>query len=541
MEEDSLFENKKFPERHSYLETRNNKEHDMSRFKKRLSTFTISTSLTGKNFSNKALKQIPQSRNTDKRKATYINLINYNKSINKIRNIKMQFLSNISPTISTFDNEKEITKSKIENENEKMNYLQEKIYKMYNSYYKAYKNNKQKYKGFNYGEIKTKNNNIKSVNHKTYLFPDNSPSVYNEKKNELANQKILSRSIETKSKTSKFKTSFQTTFNLQSPVFQSRKTINNLLKTVHNKSLREKVKNLVQEIDYKKKNEYIPRGKLKGQRVKLVSLLNKKKGIINEKIYYLSKKKITKSEHPMLAKKPTNNIEMNNLIINSFGFGHNQIEFSKKLYDLNEVFFSLIENMKKRRAEIDIARFEKEKRKYTEEGNYNDYNQINFELYFQRNNRDKWEKKFMLEQYKYKIPEKEFRKYKKFEKEKRRLIVSENAKKLSSWIHKLDSEAYESPDELTSNYRSTKNNISAINFKRISRVLKILKTNEDEEQTGNIVLKPDLLRKEQKTIENEMLNIIGKSGKPRFVKNFLKPKTVTKYKSISGNFFGLPV
>ena len=40
---------------------------------------------------------------------------------------------------------------------------------------------------------------------------------------------------------------------------------------------------------------------------------------------------------------------------------------------------------------------------------------------------------------------------------------------------------------------------------------------------------------------NEMINIIGKSGKPRFVKNLLKPKTITKYKSIAGNFFGLPV
>ena len=64
---------------------------------------------------------------------------------------------------------------------------------------------------------------------------------------------------------------------------------------------------------------------------------------------------------------------------------------------------------------------------------------------------------------------------------------------------------------------------------------------EDEEQTGYIAIKPDFLRKEQRLIENEMLNIIGKSGKPRFVKNILKPKTVDKYKSISGDYFGLPV
>ena len=94
---------------------------------------------------------------------------------------------------------------------------------------------------------------------------------------------------------------------------------------------------------------------------------------------------------------------------------------------------------------------------------------------------------------------------------------------------------------MTHNYRSTKSNISSINYKRISRLLNILKTNEDDEQTGNINLKADYLKKEQQIIENEMINIIGKSGKPRFVKNFLKPKTVDRYKSISGNYFGLPV
>ena len=243
----------------------------------------------------------------------------------------------------------------------------------------------------------------------------------------------------------------------------------------------------------------------------------------------------------MLIKKPTNNIEMNNLIINSFGVGYNQIEFSKKLYDLNEVFFSLLENMKKRRAEIDIARFEREKRKYTDEVNYKDYQKTNYELYFHRNNRDKWEKKFMLEQYRYKIPEKEFQKFKKYEKNKKRITFIQNAKKLTSLINQIDADEYESPDEYTHNYRSTKSNISALNFKRIARVLKILKNNEDEEQTGNIIIKPDNLRKEQTIIENEMINIIGKSGKPRFVKNALKTRTVNKYKSISGNFFGLPV
>ena len=230
---------------------------------------------------------------------------------------------------------------------------------------------------------------------------------------QLSNQKMLSRSIETKSKTSKIKSSFKAKFNFKSPnIRKTNKNSHSLIKSVQDKRWREKMIKLVKEIDYDKQQELISRQKLKGARVKLVSLLNKKKGIINENIYYLSKKKIRKGANPMLIKKPTNNIEMNNLIINSFGIGENQNEFSKKLFDLNEVFFSLLENMKKRRAEIDIARFEREKRKYTDENNYKDYHKTNLELIFNRNNRDKWEKKFMLEQYKYKIPEKEFRRFK---------------------------------------------------------------------------------------------------------------------------------
>ena len=252
---------------------------------------------------------------------------------------------------------------------------------------------------------------------------------------------------------------------------------------------------------------------------------------------------MTKNDYPILIKKPTNNIEMNNLIINSFSVGHNHIEYSKKLYDLNEVFFSLLENMKQRRAEIDIARFEKAKKKYTDYETYKDFNKIyNFnELNYQRNNRDKWEKKFMLDQYEFKIPESEFKKFKKFQKNQRKKDFIEASKKLSDLITKLDADEYEYPDDITLNYKSTRSYISPKNFKRISRLLKIVKTNEDEEQTGNIVLKADMLKKEQRNIENEMINIIGKSEKTRFVKNIFKPKTIVKYKSISGNYFGLPV
>ena len=533
MEEELLTENQKESESNSFLENKKKNNIKLSRIEKRLNTMTLSTNLTGKNSSIRTLKQSPKSRNVQRKNTIFSTFNNYNKSANKIKSIKIHLQSNISPTLSTYSNEKEITQSNLEKQ--KMQNLQKKIFNLYNSYYKAYTSQASKNKANNLKSFKTKNNNITSINNKTFLFPLKSSTIESVKKKKLSKKKKFSRSIGTKSKT--IKATFKTSFNLQTPKIKERKKTHIFFRTEPDEHLRQRVKDLVKEIDYKKRNQYIPRVKTKEGRVKLVSLLNKNEGMIDEVTNFLTKKKMTKNDLPMLRKKPTNNIEMNNLIINSFGVGHNHIEFSKKLYDLNEVFFSLMENMKEKRAEMDNARFEKEKRKYEDK----DSHKINYELYFQRNNRDKWEKKFMLDQYEYKIPEKEFKNFKKFERAQNKKTFIENAKKLSYLITKLDSDEYEIPDDISHNYRSTKSHISSINYKRISRLLKILKNIEDEEQTGNIILKADYLKKEQQMIENEMINIIGKSGKPRFVKNLLKPKTITKYKSISGNFFGLTV
>ena len=504
---------------------------------KRLKSFTITATNPylktdeGKFNSNENLKQIIQSRNAQKKGTFCMSIFNYNKSANKMKNLKNLIQSNISPTLSTYENEKEISRNNnLKKYEEKTKNIHQKIYNMYNSYYKPY----------NFKVI-TKNNKTKEG--ATNLI--HSPPTFKSTK-KIMNKSLYSRSIETKSKTSKIKSPLKIKFNIphtpnMSP--KKRKQSILLMKTSPNKNLHEKISKLVEEIEHKNKKVYIPKTKSKEARQRLVMLLNRKKGIYDENLNNKTKKKMSKNEYPMLIKKPTNNIQMNNLIINSFSVGYNHIEFSKKLYDLNEVFFSLLENMKKKRAEIDIARFEKEKKKYSDNSSYKDYNKIyNFnELYYQRNNRDKWEKKFMLDQYEFKIPEKTFQKFKKYQKNQRKKDFIENSKKLSYLITKLDAEEYEIPDEFTLNYKSTRSYISTKNFKRISRLLKILKTNEDEEQTGNIILKADLLKKEQRNIENDLLNIIGKSEKTRIVKTTFKPKTIEKYKSISGNYFGLPV
>ena len=476
---------------------------------------------TEKNNSHQDFKLI-KDRNNDRKKTYLMNLFNYNKSANKIKSTKKQSQSNLIQTLSTYDNEKEIMNRN--NDQEKIKNIHKKIFNMYNAYYKTYINKTSK--------------NKKKEETKILL---NSPPTLLSKKDKL-NYNIHSRSIETRSKTSQIKSSLKKKLNIQTPKIYPLERKYSIQNTSPDKYLHEKVSQLVEEIDHKKKKEYKPRTKLKEGRTKLLSLLNKKKGNFKDYINLISRKKITKNDYPILIKKPTNNIEMNNLIINSFSTGYNYIDFSKKLYNLNEVFFNLIEAMKQKRSEIDIAKFERAKKKYSDNDSYKNNRTSNFNEYFyQRNNRDKWEKKFMLDQYEFKIPESEFQKFKKYKKQTRKKNIVESSKKLSNLITNLDAEEYENPDEITLNYKSTRSFISSQNFKRISRLLKILKTNEDEEQTGNIILKADVLRKEQKNIENEMNTRIGKSGKARFVKNIFKPKTIDKYKSISGNYFGLPV
>ena len=282
----------------------------------------------------------------------------------------------------------------------------------------------------------------------------------------------------------------------------------------------------------KKSSKELSRSRIKEARNKLISLLNKKE---NDLLNFSSKRRILRAENPII-KKPTNNLEMNELIISSFGGGFNHSEYAKKLYNLNETFFSLLENMKQRRAEMDIAKFERQKNKYLKKEDQ----KINFEIFFQKGYRDKWERKFMLNQYKYKIPEKEFKKFKKYKQQQLKKKIIKDSQKLSDLLTKMDAEEYELPDAISKHYKSTGNFISPKNIKRIYRVQKILKNIEDDEQTGKVIINVDKLKKEQKKVEAELISAIKDTGKPRFVKNAFKPRTMLKFKGITGDYFGLP-
>ena len=217
---------------------------------------------------------------------------------------------------------------------------------LYTSYYKAYQFQTLKSKEKHDEEIQKELEKVKRNNYKSFLFNFNSPSKESVKKGQLLRRNTVSRSIQIKSKTSIIQEAFKATFNFQSPTIKKRKT-SYIIRTEPSRLLRERVKEVVKEIDNKNRNKYIPKVKADDGRVKLVSLLNQRNGIIDETINFMSKKKFAKATPLMLVRKPTNNIEMNELIINSFGVGVNHIEFSMKLYDLNEVFFNLLEIMKK--------------------------------------------------------------------------------------------------------------------------------------------------------------------------------------------------
>ena len=271
----------------------------------------------------------------------------------------------------------------------------------------------------------------------------------------------------------------------------------------------------------------------KNNRNKFFNLLNRD-GNLNS---FLKTMKLKKNSHNIfkfspkenkILKRPKHTVEMNNLLINSFGLnkgGSN--EFSKKLYSLNETFFSIMNEMKIAKAEMELEKL-----------NSNNINTAaNIEAI--KNKEKRWEKKFLLNMYKNKLSEKEFKIFKKMNKIQQKKEIIKGSQQLADNIMKMDAEEYEIPDDLFE-YRSTRSFVSNINVYRIRRVKRIMKNIEDKEQLGAYDVNVEKLKENQKKSAEETMLAIKRSGKPRFVKTQFKPSTISKYKGISGEFFGLP-
>jgi len=584
------------------------KKHDFNRLYtlselNRSSSFQIkkickNTQILGEVLSNKSSIGSPSPKKM-KKKNTDLDYTSFTKTLNE-DNKKIEINSNM---ISTDDKENE--------QDEKLQKLNEKIKEIYNIYHKTYGNNSLGNLSRNKEKIYLKPINAKSTSNKENKQIDskNKLSRINNNINSLKymtiNNSSKKRMTITNNKNFKYNNSANTLFNNYKRNYLISKTQKYNLRNSRNKIksfsqarynhyvqpqkinidntkksqsgnivslktyytvngnkannkfrkndsvLHRRVSTLIKELNInrnsllllykdeeikenisKKSSKELSRNRIKEARNKLISLLNKKE---NDFLNFSSKRRILRSDNPII-KKPTNNLEMNQLIINSFGGGFNHSEYAKKLYNLNETFFTLLENMKQRRAEMDLAKFERQRNKYLKKEDQ----KINYEFFFQKGYRDKWERKFMLNQYKYKIPEKEFKKFKKYKQAQLKKKIIKDSQKLSDLLTKMDAEEYELPDAISKLYKSTGNYISPKNIKRIYRVQKILKNIEDDEQTGKVIINVEKLKKEQKKVEAELISAIKDSGKPRFVKNVFKPKTMLRFKGITGDYFGLP-
>ena len=265
----------------------------------------------------------------------------------------------------------------------------------------------------------------------------------------------------------------------------------------------------------------------KRKKNKLLNLLNKEGSLNN----FLKSMKIKTTYNFFKArKKPKNNLEMNKLLINSFGLNKKTPnEFSKQLYTLNENFISAMKKMKKEKAQIENKNFDEKRNSNTS----------SLSLEIMKEDEKIWEQKFMENMYKTKLFENEFNNFKHILKMKQKKNIIKHSKNLADIILSLNLDEYEHPN-VYSIFKSSGNYISISNIKRIIKMDKLMKDIKDREQFNVIELNIDQLKKYQKKSEEEGVLAIKRAGKPRFVKTKFKQKTINKYKGVSGEFFGLP-
>jgi hypothetical protein len=260
---------------------------------------------------------------------------------------------------------------------------------------------------------------------------------------------------------------------------------------------------------------------------KIINLLNRE-GALNN---FLKSMKI-KTTHNFFKsrKKPKSSFEMNRLLINTYGLNrqkHN--EFSEQLYSLNENYFSVMNKMRKERAEID-------QRNFDEKRNSNS-SSLSFEI--MRENELQWEKKFMENINKNKLTEEEYNEYKNINKIKQKKRILKHSEKFADYFMNIKMDEFEYPNDFNA-FNSSGNQISFSNINRISKMKKIMKDIEEKEQFKIMDLNLEQLKNNQKKSEEEGVLAINRAGKPRFVKTKFKQSTILKFKGVSGEYFGVP-
>ena len=245
------------------------------------------------------------------------------------------------------------------------------------------------------------------------------------------------------------------------------------------------------------------------------------------------------NETKVLMQKPTNNIEMNRVLINGFGLNKGNtsmsIDYSKRFNALSERYFNIMENMKEQKIKMQIENFEKLKdsMENKNENRMKKSNLINNKLFL------KWEKEYFKNEYNNnKMSNSNYQLYKKEHNEQIKEEIKKNAKNYANVILSMDSEEYENVNEKEEVYDSTKGLISYRNLKRVIRLINIQKNHDDDEKQGKIKITPNQIRKDREQNAEKIILALNFLGPPKYIKSNFKGITLRKFQSVSGNYFG---
>ena len=273
-------------------------------------------------------------------------------------------------------------------------------------------------------------------------------------------------------------------------------------------------------------------------------ILNTSSGYRNNQNIFFQKEDIIKStlkENIKFQNQPTSNLELNNILINGFGLNGSinpsSINFSKKLSQISEKYFNILESMKRKRTKIQLENFEKLKHTLNNHSSLKKTKEI--QLLSNMYKDDKWVKKFFQSQYNNdKIPNIDFDNFKNNELLKLKKKIKDNSEKFADLICKIDSEPYEEKNEDEKNFDSSKEPISFRNLQRIVRLKGIRKTGKDYEKNDFGLEVNDKLKQEADENEDFLTLTIEQLGPPKFIKTVFKSTTLRKYQVVSGTLFG---
>ena len=254
----------------------------------------------------------------------------------------------------------------------------------------------------------------------------------------------------------------------------------------------------------------------------LDKLIGFQKDIIKDEVFSQNKK---------LLQKPTNNVEMNKVLINGFALNQGNtsmsIDYSKKFSDLHEKYYHIMENMKEKKISVRIENFEKLKSsKKTSIKFLSNIKQLS-----------KWEKEYFKNEYNNdKMSNYEFSLYRNNKKKEIEKEIQSKSRDYANIIFAINCDEYEEINKKEDVYESTNGLVSFRNLQRVVKLRNIQKNKEDQEDELNIT--PSQIRKDRQKDAGKIILTLNNLGPPKYIKSHFRGMTLRKFQSISGNFFG---